>query len=155
MDSSPDTDFTNDSGGNPDDATDNETGGDGSGDPNNPTDRQKEKSLDFLMFLKKKLDGKIKGIGCDDGRKQREKIKKEYASSPTVAIKYFMLSCIIYAKGNRDVEIVGILGSFLHVDMDEYFIMTLSGKWCNLLCKYHHKCTESTWLTSMGRLCSM
>jgi len=38
FDSTPDSDPTNDSGGNPEDDTDNETGGDGSGDPEDPTE---------------------------------------------------------------------------------------------------------------------
>ena len=35
------------------------------------TRSQKENSLKYLMFLKEKRCGKIKGRGCADGRKQR------------------------------------------------------------------------------------
>ena len=36
------------------------------------------------MHLKEKSDDKIEGRGCTDGRKQREYITKEDATSPTV-----------------------------------------------------------------------
>ena len=32
---------------------------------------EKKRALQYLMFLKKKRNGKIKGRGCADGRKQR------------------------------------------------------------------------------------
>ena len=42
-------------------------------------------ALQYLMFLKKKRDGTIKGRGCADGRKQRRYITKSDASSPTIS----------------------------------------------------------------------
>jgi hypothetical protein len=35
------------------------------------TNEEKKKALHYLMFLKKKRCGPIKGRGCADGRKQR------------------------------------------------------------------------------------
>ena len=35
------------------------------------TDKDKENAFQYLMFLKEKQDGKIKGQGCADGQKQR------------------------------------------------------------------------------------
>jgi hypothetical protein len=49
------------------------------------------------MFLKHKLDGKIKERTVAGGNKQRDYISKEYASSPTVAMLSVLLSCIIDA----------------------------------------------------------
>ena len=43
-------------------------------------------SLQYLMFLKKKRCGRIKGRGCADGRKQRAYTDKADASAPTVSI---------------------------------------------------------------------
>jgi hypothetical protein len=54
-------------------------------------------ALQYLMFLKKKRNGIIKGRGCADGRKQRAYTAKEDASLPTVAIESVMLSCVIDA----------------------------------------------------------
>ena len=48
------------------------------------TPEQKRASLQYLMFLKKKRDGTIKGRGCADGRKQHETTNKDDASAPTV-----------------------------------------------------------------------
>lgn len=59
---------------------------------------QKKASLEYLMFLKKKRCGKIKGRGCADGRKQREYTSKEAASAPTVAVESVLLTCVIDAK---------------------------------------------------------
>ena len=54
-------------------------------------------SLRYLMFLKGKRDGSIKGCGCSDGRPQREYITKEDNTSPTIAVEVLMLSSIIDA----------------------------------------------------------
>jgi hypothetical protein len=67
--------------------------------------QQKQVALQYLMFLKQKRNGIIKGPGCADGRKQRAHISKEEASSPTVAIESVMQLCSINAKESRDVAI--------------------------------------------------
>jgi hypothetical protein len=65
---------------------------------------EKKKTLNYLMFLKKKRCGMIKGRGCADGRKQRRyKTKEETSGAPTVAIKALMLSCTIDATEKRTV----------------------------------------------------
>ena len=56
------------------------------------SNEERKDSLQYLMFLKEKRDGSIKGRGCADGRKQRLHTTKEEASSPTVAIESVMLS---------------------------------------------------------------
>jgi hypothetical protein len=56
---------------------------------------QKKAALKYLMFLKQKHCGKIKGHGCADGRKQRSYKTKEESSSPTVSIKALFLTCMI------------------------------------------------------------
>lgn len=62
------------------------------------TVEQRKASLQYLMFLKKKCSGVIKGRRCADGRKQRETISKEDVSAPTMSIESVMLSCTIDAK---------------------------------------------------------
>ena len=59
---------------------------------------QKRNALGYLMFLKQKRTGQIKGRGCADGRKQRLHTPKDDASSPTVATESVLLSCVIDAK---------------------------------------------------------
>ena len=97
------------------------------------TREEKRAALHYLMFLKKKRCGRIKGRGCADGRKQRIYTTKEDASSPTVAIEALMLSCVIDAKERRDVGIVDIPGAFMQADMDETVHMKMEGKMAELL----------------------
>lgn len=100
---------------------------------------EKRASLQYLMFLKKKRNGVIKGRGCADGRKQRVHTSKEEASSPTVAIEAVMLSCVIDALENRDVATVDIPGAFMQADMDEVVHMKLEGKMAELLVRIDPK----------------
>ena len=46
-------------------------------DSNNMSAAEKKEALQYLMFLKKKRCGKIKGRGCVDGRKQRLYMSKD------------------------------------------------------------------------------
>jgi hypothetical protein len=59
---------------------------------------EKRDVLLYLMFLKQKRCGKIKGQCCADRRKQRIYTTKKEASSPTVSIESLMISCTIDAK---------------------------------------------------------
>jgi hypothetical protein len=61
--------------------------------------QEKKSSLQYLMFLKRKLNGTIKGRGCADGQKERDYISKEDSSSPTVAIDLF--SCPVKSMTMR------------------------------------------------------
>jgi len=54
-------------------------------------------ALNYLMFLKRKQTGQVKGRGCADGIKQREYISKEDATSPTVAIEAVFLTAVVDA----------------------------------------------------------
>jgi hypothetical protein len=99
---------------------------------NEMTREEKHAALNYLMFLKKKRCGRIKGRGCADGRKQRVHIKKEDASSPTVAIEAVMLSCVIDAEERRHVAFLDIPGAFMQAEMDEMVHMRLEGKMAEL-----------------------
>jgi hypothetical protein len=67
------------------------------------TPQQKRASLEYLMFIKRKRSGAIKGRGCADGRKQRIYTSKEDASSPTISMEALFLTCVIDAMEGRDV----------------------------------------------------
>ena len=97
------------------------------------TREEKSKALQYLMFLKKKRCGRIKGRGCADGRKQRTYLSKEETSSPTVATESVYLSCVIDADEGRDVAIVDIPGAFLHADMNELIYMRIDGDMARML----------------------
>ena len=71
------------------------------------------------MFLKDKRDGEIKGRAVDGGNKQRDYISKEYASSPTVATKEVLLSCIIDAGEERYVAVIDIPNAFIQTQVED------------------------------------
>ena len=96
-----------------------------------PTERKA--ALAYLMFLKEKRTGEIKGRGCADGRKQRLHTNKEDASSPTVAIESVFLTSVIDAKENRDVATIDVPGAFMQADMDDTVHMKLEGTMADLL----------------------
>ena len=96
---------------------------------------QKKNALGYLMFLKQKRTGQIKGRGCADGRKQRLNTPKDAASSPTVATESVLLSCVIDAKERRDVATVDIPGVFMQGDQDGTVHMRLEGTLAELLTK--------------------
>jgi hypothetical protein len=83
------------------------------------THEQKKQALAYLMFLKRKRCGKIKGRGCADGRKQRLYTAKEDATSPTVATEAVFLTAVIDAREGREVALLDVPGAFMQADMDE------------------------------------
>jgi hypothetical protein len=101
--------------------------------PDQISSANRRDALQYLMFLKKKCNGIIKGRGCADGRKQCMYTAKEDASSPMVAIESVMLSCVINAMEQRDIATVDIPGAFMQADMDELVHVKLEGKMAKLL----------------------
>ena len=88
--------------------------------PSEMSEEDKYKALKYLMFLKEKRDGEIKGRGCADGRPQRKYTAKEEASSQTVHNESMMLQCVINAMEERDVATGDIPNAFMQADMDEH-----------------------------------
>jgi hypothetical protein len=99
------------------------------------THEEKRASLHYLMFLKQKRCGRIKGRGCADGRKQRLYKTKQYASAPTVAIESLSLTSVIDAKERRHVVTTDIPGAFLQTEVDELIHVRLEGPLVTLLTK--------------------
>ena len=85
----------------------------------NLTRKQKENALKYLMFLKEKRCGKIKGRGCADGRKQQLWKTKDETSLPTISTEALFLMCLIIAKERRRAVTVDISGAFMQSDIDE------------------------------------
>jgi hypothetical protein len=94
---------------------------------------QKKAALKYLMFLKQKRCGKIKGRGCADGRKQRLYKTKEESSSPTISIEALFLTCMIDAMEDRYMVTCDIPGAFMHADIDELIHIKLEGELVDLL----------------------
>ncbi len=85
----------------------------------NLTMEQSKDAVAYLMFLKRKRCGKVKGRGCADGRKQRSYVTREDAASPTVSTEAIFITALIDAFENREVAIIDVPGAFMQADMDE------------------------------------
>ena len=96
---------------------------------------EKRKALRTLIFLKEKRDETIKSRTCIDGSPQREYIRKEDASSPTVATDSVFITGAIDAHEGRDVAFADLPGAFLHTLTDEKIIVLLTGELCELMVK--------------------
>jgi hypothetical protein len=98
------------------------------------TPEECQEALAYLMFLKRKRCGKVKGRGCADGRKQRRYIDCADAASPTVATEAVFLMAVMDALESREVTIVDIPGAFMQVDLDDETIhVRLASKMEDLL----------------------
>ena len=95
---------------------------------------QHKASLGYLMFLKQKCSGHIKGWGCADGWKQWIHTGKE-KTSPTMATEAIILTSTIDAKEGWDVATVDIPGTFMHSDQDETVYLQLQWTLTDLLVK--------------------
>ena len=103
------------------------------------TREQRRAALRYLMFLKMKRSGKIKGRRCADGRKQRIYKSKEETSSPTISTEALFLTCIINALEYRDVATLDIPGAFMQADMDELVHLRIEGEIARLLIRIDEK----------------
>ena len=82
----------------------------------------------IVHVIEKRVEQRtLKGRACADGRGQRDCLRKEETSSPTVSVEALMLSCIIDAYKNRDVATVDVPGAFLQIAMDDLVYMTIRG----------------------------
>ena len=92
------------------------------------TREEKLAALRYLMFLKRKRCGRIKGRGCADGRQQRPNTPKEDTTAPTVAIESLFGTATIDAKERRDVATADIAGAFMQADQDELVRVRFAGE---------------------------
>ena len=87
----------------------------------------------MLMFMKEKRDGTIKGRGCADGRKQRDKYSNSDTTSPTVSTEAVLITSVIDALEGRDVAVVDIPGAYLSAEMDDEVFMIFRGIMAELM----------------------
>lgn len=95
--------------------------------PTDITPDVKKRALGYLMFLKKKRSGEIKGRGCADGRPQRIYKSKMETSSPTAHTESIFMGCAIDAREGREVAHVDIPGAFLQTQASDETIIKLQG----------------------------
>ena len=87
---------------------------------------QKCIALAYLMLLKCKRCGWVKGHGCADGHKQHPYVAREHATSLTVASEAVFLMAVIDAWEAQAVAVVDLPGAFMQVDMDELLHVRLT-----------------------------
>jgi len=107
--------------------------------PSELSTHERASALAYLMFLKEKRTGEVKGRGCAGGRPLRDYMTKEENSAPTVSIEALMLSCVIDAMERRDVAIVDIPGAFMQANMDDFVQLKMEGRLAELLVKVDPK----------------
>ena len=83
-------------------------------DPTMLSRAEKVKAISSLIFLKEKRSGKVKGRACVNGAFQRAYIRKEDASSPTVANEFVFITSVIAAQEKLFVRCYDVPGAFLH-----------------------------------------
>ena len=103
------------------------------------TQEQRKEALAYLMFLKHKRCGKIKGRGCADGRKQRAYITKEDSTAPTVSTEAVFLTAVIDAMEGRSVAVLDVPGAFMQAKIDELVHVRFTGAMVTLLLEIDHE----------------
>lgn len=102
-----------------------------------PTVRRK--ALSYLMLLKRKRSGQIKGRGVADGRLQREYILMEEYSSPTISLYALVASCVMDAIEGRSVITCDLPAAFLqgnyHQEEGKECYLKFKGVMVEMICK--------------------
>jgi hypothetical protein len=114
------------------------------------TPEQRQESLAYLMFVKRKRCGTIKGRGCADGRKQRAYTDKEEATSPTIATEAVFLTAVIAALEGRDVAVIDVPGAFMQTDLDELVHVRFTGTMVDMLLEIDYE-MYSPYITYEGK----
>ena len=104
---------------------------------------EKKKTMESLLFLTEKRDGRIKGRTCANGSVQREYIEREDAASPTAMTESILLTGTIDAKQGRDVKTADIPNAFVQTKIDEKelgyrVIMEICGALADILLEIDH-----------------
>ena len=112
---------------------------------------QKKEALGYLMFLKKKRCGTIKGWGCADGCKQRAYITTEQSTSTTISTEAVFLMAMVDAWETRKVAVLDIRGAFMQVDMDKLVHMHFHGEMVDKLLEINHDLYSSYIFEEQGQ----
>ena len=94
---------------------------------------QRREALAYLMFLRRKHCGKIKGRGCADGQKQRPNIMKEDSTAPMVGMEAIFLTTVIDTMEWRNVVVLDVPGAFMQAEIDELVHMRFTEAMVTLL----------------------
>ena len=102
----------------------------------------KAKALGYLMFLKKKRNGMIKGRGCANGRPQRIYKTQAETSSPIASIESIFITSVMNAREGRDLAYVEVPGTFLQTKASDGTYIKLQGAAVQALLQINPKWEE-------------
>ena len=111
---------------------------------------QHRDALAYLMFLKRKHCGKIKGHGCADSRKQRAYITKEESTALTVSTEAVFLTATIDVMEDRSVVVLDVPGTFMQAEIDELVHVCFTGAMVNMLLQINHEMYKDYIMTEKG-----
>jgi hypothetical protein len=103
------------------------------------TASEKKKTMESLLFLTQKRDGRVKGRLVYNGKPTRKWLDKEEATAPTASLESIFLTAIVDAKEQRDVMSADIPNAFIQANMpetkdgEERVIMKITGVLVELL----------------------
>ena len=109
---------------------------------NDLTTAQKKAALHYLMFLKPKQCGWIKGCGCANGQEQWIYKTKEDTSSPTTSTEALFLTCLTDAVKGQHMITCDVPGAFMQTDIDKMLHLKLEGEIAQLLIRLDPSCTK-------------
>ena len=87
--------------------------------PEEMTAAEHHKTLESLIFLVQKRDGRIKARTCANGSVQRGWMSKKEAASPTAAVESILLTAVINAAEGQCVATVDIPHAFIQTDIKD------------------------------------
>ena len=93
--------------------------------PEGLSKEQFAKVLEYLMVLKEKQSGVVKGRRCADGHPQHLYTGKAESASPTVLMESVLLTTVIEAREHHTVYTANIPGAYMQGDQDEVIHMIL------------------------------
>ncbi len=96
-------------------------------DPAKLSREQQMEALLFLLFLKKKRMGDVKGQARINGAPQQAYIHKEEAASPTLSTELTFITASTATSEEQKVKCYDIPSKFVNTDMEEDVLMVLKG----------------------------
>ena len=87
--------------------------------PDKMTPEERRKTLNSMIFLVQKRDGRIKARTVADGSVQTGWMNKEDAASPTASVEGILLTAVVDAHEGRCVATVDIPHAFIQTDIDK------------------------------------
>ena len=101
------------------------------------TEGDKKKTLEAVNLIKVKRCGKVKGMTCANGLRQRNFVKVEdNFTSPTASLESILTTLVIDAYEGKDVAVADVPGAYLHAKFpqDKKVVLKLTGVFVNIMC---------------------